>query len=135
MVASPRQEMESEGGGPEAKRRRPSTAELSDVLGEPALRGAPLGLSDVFPLLDVVAGRCAAVHAGGSVVTGCFDRVLTHNVGRHGDVVVAVASVISVGARSILMRVDAFAEMRSLIRNGTGLPDRIPLVRYAHVLF
>lgn len=96
-------------------RPRPSTAELSDVLGEPALKGQPLSLADVLPLLDVAGGRCAAVHVAGPVVTGCFDHLIVESQPRHGDVVLAKASIIAVGSRSMLIQIDAFREPQFIL--------------------
>lgn len=134
MTTTSKQTEDENGGVLEAKRRPPCTAELSDVVGEPSLRGSALALGDIFPLLDMVGGRCAAVYVGGSVVTGCFDRVLVHAVALHGDVVTAIASIVTLGARSLLLRIDAFAEPRTItpesVDGVSNASSRIPLVRY-----
>ena len=101
--------------------------ELSDILGEPALRGKPLSLGAAFPLLDMVAGRCAALFCNGSVVTGCFDDVSVENWLRHGDVVIAKAQVVAVGSSSMVVSIILYREVvRKRIR------DNQVVIRYVY---
>lgn len=84
--------------------------ELCEMLGQHHLKGQILSLGHVFPMLDLAAGRCAALCRGPHVVTGSFDDVHLLKPVRHADVVTVRAVVESTGSRSILIRVDAFRQ-------------------------
>lgn len=106
---------ENNGETPAEKRRCTATNELIDVLGDPTRHGAPLALADLFPQLDMAAGRCAAVHAGAPVVTGCLDDLAVLRPLYHGDIIAVNAVVVAVGSRSILIRLTAFREAESVV--------------------
>lgn len=87
--------------------------ELSEVVGDSSLIGRTLCTGDILPLIDMAAGRCAALHVRGqNVVTGSFDSIRTYGRVEHGDIVKACAEIVSVGSRSMLICVEAWRECR-----------------------
>lgn len=106
--------------------------ELSEVLGDASLTGNALAVGELLPLIDMAAGRCAALHANAAnIVTGSFDSIRAYAQVFHGDVVTARAQVVSVGSRSMLIRVDAFREPSRVIEmlNDSSESSRILVLR------
>lgn len=83
--------------------------DLIEIIGDPSRHGQSISLAPLLSLFDVLAGRCAAIFSGGAVVTGSFDDVRLFSPLKHGDLIAAVAEVVSVGRCSMLLRVQASA--------------------------
>lgn len=102
--------------------------ELSEVIGDPSLTGRAVSTGDILPLIDMAAGRCAALHVSGqNVVTGSFDSIRTYARVEHGDIVKARAEIVSVGSRSMLICVEAWRESR-IVPISDGLEGKPSLV-------
>jgi acyl-CoA hydrolase len=79
---------------------------LAEIVGEENLQGQRMQAGAILDLMDVVAGRAAAHHAGTHVVTLSFDRVdLVHPI-IHGDLVRLDSYVADVGRSSIMVGVE-----------------------------
>lgn len=76
----------------------------------------PAPLAALLPLLDVAAGRCAATHARSPhIVTGSFDDIRVVALLHPADLVEVRATVVHVGARSMLIRLRAHRLARSVL--------------------
>ena len=78
---------------------------LAEIVGEEHLQGQRMHAGAILDLMDVVAGRAAATHTGGPVVTLSFDRVDLEHPIIHLDLVRLDAAVADVGRSSLVLGV------------------------------
>lgn len=89
---------------------RDSQQFMAEIIGDESLGGQRMQAGAILDLMDGLAGRVAAAHAGSSVVTLSFDRVdLIHPL-YHSDLVRLEGRVLNVGRSSISVGVDVFRE-------------------------
>ncbi len=87
------------------KRMAQSRTYLAEIVGEENLQGQRMQAGAILDLMDVVAGRAAALHSGSRVVTLSFDRVdLVHPI-IHLDLVRLEGQVVDVGRSSMMVGV------------------------------
>ena len=89
-----------------------SRTRLAEIIGEESLAGQRMQAGAILDLMDIAAGRSAALHARSPVVTLSFDRVdLVHPL-YHMDLVELDAMVVQVGRSSMTVCVDVSRQER-----------------------
>ncbi|MEE8396755.1 MAG: hotdog domain-containing protein [bacterium] len=90
------------------KRAADSRLAFAEIVGEESLQGQRMQAGAILDLIDVLAGRIAARHAGGAVVTLCFDRVdLVYPI-LHQDLVRMEGRLVAVGNSSLTVFIQGY---------------------------
>lgn len=92
------------------KRMAESRQYMAEIVGEEGLQGQRMQAGAILDLMDVLAGRVAATHAGCRVVTLSFDRLELTRPILHQDLVRLEGRPVHVGRSSIMVAVDVYRQ-------------------------